>query len=80
MVKVKGRSRGAGFLLVETKGGYILNSDETIEKVNAEHRLYGPVLMLTQDAQGRFMTVHYVETSERCEEDQVFRVQNLGGY
>lgn len=80
VVKVKGRRRGAGFLLVETKGGYILNSDETIEKVNAEHRSYGPVLMLTQDAQGRFMTVRYIETSERCEEDQVFRVENLGGY
>jgi hypothetical protein len=80
VLKVKGRNRGAGFLLVETKGGFILNSDETIEKVNAEHKVYGPALMLTSDAQGRFMTVRYFEQSDRCEEDQVFRVENLAGY
>ena len=80
LIKVKGRTRGAGLLLVETKGGYILNSPETIEKVNAEHKLYGPAVFLKQDAQGRFMTIRYFEKTGRCEEDQVFRVENLAGY
>jgi type III restriction enzyme len=42
VLKVKGRGRGEGFLLVETKGDYILNSRETIEKLNAAHKVYGP--------------------------------------
>jgi type III restriction enzyme len=80
VVKVKGRGRGAGFLLVETKGDHILNSRDTIEKVNAEHKVYGPALFLKQDAQGRLMTVRHIEKADRCEEDQVFRVEHLAGY
>jgi len=80
IVKVKGRIRGGGFVLVETKGDYLLNSTETIEKVNAEHKFYGPALFLKQDGQGRFMTVRYIEKTNRCEEDQVFRLENLAGY
>jgi len=80
VLKVKGRQRGEGFLLVETKGDYILNSRETIEKVNTAHRVYGPALFLKPDAQGRLMTVRYIERTDRCEEDQVFRVENLAGY
>lgn len=53
---------------------------ETIEKITAEHQVYGPVLMLKQDANGRFMTVRWFEKTGRCEEDQVFRVENLSGY
>jgi hypothetical protein len=80
IVKVKGRTRGDGFLLVEIKGTHILNSDDTLEKVLAEHKTYGRPLMLNQDKNGRFMTVSYFEKSNRCEEDQVFRVENMAGY
>jgi len=80
ILKVKGRSKGGGFLLVETKGDHLMNSLETIEKITAEHQVYGPVVMLKQDANGRFMTVRWFEKTGRCEEDQVFRVENLAGY
>ena len=80
VVKVNGRHRGGGFVLVETKGDYILNSADTIEKVNAEHKFYGPALFLMKDAQDRLMTVRYFEKSGRCEEDQVFRLENLAGW
>ncbi len=79
-LKVKGRSRGAGLLLLETKGDHILNSRDTIAKVNAEHTVYGSALFLKQDAQGRLMTLRSIEQTDRCEEDQVFRVENLAGY
>ncbi len=45
-VGVKDRLRGGGVLLLETKGGYLLNSDETLEKVVAAHKTYGPPVML----------------------------------
>jgi len=80
ILKVKGRSKGGGVLLVETKGDHLMNSPETIEKITAEHQVYGPVVMLKQDANGRFMTVRWFEKTGRCEEDQVFRVENLAGY
>ncbi len=80
IVKVKDRTRGDGFLLVEVKGTHILNSDDTLEKVLAEHKTYGRPLMLNQNKDGRFMTVSYFEKSNRCEEDQVFRVENMAGY
>ena len=80
ILKVKERAKGGGLLLVETKGDQLLNSPDTIEKIHAEHQLYGPVLMLKQDANGRFMTVRWFEKTGRCEEDQVFRVEHLAGY
>ena len=79
-IKVAGRSRGDGLLLVETKGKHILNDDLTINKVHAEHKVYGVPLMLAQDDRGRFMTVKYFDQTGRNEEDQVFRLENLAGY
>ena len=79
-IKVAGRTAGGGLLLVETKGNHILNGDDTLEKVQAEHKLYKVPLMLVQDAGGRFMTVKYFENTGRNEEDQIFRVENLAGY
>jgi hypothetical protein len=79
-IKVTGRSRGDGLLLVETKGKHILNDEPTINKVQAEHKVYGVPLMLAQDDSGRFMTVKYLEQTGRNAEDQVFRLENLAGY
>lgn len=80
VIKVKGRTAGGGLLLVETKGNHILNGDDTLDKIQAEHKLYQVPLMLVQDASGRFMTVKYFANTGRNEEDQIFRVENLAGY
>lgn len=79
-IKVNGRTAGGGLLLVETKGNHILNGDNTLDKILAEHKVYGVPLMLVQDAGGRFMTVKYFPNTGRNEEDQIFRIENLAGY
>ena len=79
-IKVAGRTAGGGLMLVETKGNHILNGDNTVDKVLAQHKLYGVPLMLVQDASGRFMTVKHFPNSGRNEQDQIFRVENLAGY
>ena len=79
-IKVAGRTAGGGLLLVETKGNHILNGDDTLDKILAEHKVYGVPLMLVQDAGGRFMTVKYFPNTGRNEEDQIFRIENLAGY
>lgn len=79
-IKVTGRNAGSGVLLVETKGNHILNGDNTVDKVLAEHKLYGVPLMLVQDTNGRFMTVKHFSSTGRNEQDQIFRIENLAGY
>lgn len=79
-IKVAGRKVGGGLLLVETKGNHILNSPDTVDKVLAEHKLYGVPLMLVQDDAGRFMTVKHFLNTGRNDEDQIFRIENLAGY
>lgn len=80
VVKVAGRSAGEGLLLVETKGNHILNGDDTLDKILAEHKMYGVPLMLVQDGTGRFMTVKFFANTGRNEENQIFRLENLPGY
>lgn len=79
-IKVAGRAGGGGLMLVETKGNHILNGDNTVDKVLAEHKLYGVPLMLVQDDAGRFMTVKHFPNTGRNEQDQIFRIENLAGY
>lgn len=79
-VKVADRAAGDGLLLIETKGNHILNGDDTLDKILAEHKLYGVPLMLAQDDDGRFMTVKFFATTGRNQEDQIFRIENLTGY
>src|SRR5690606_8493882 len=79
-VKVKGRSHGSGLLLVEIKGSHILNGDDTLDKVIAEHKIYKKPLMLVQEGDGRFMTVRYNDRIDKNEIDQVFRVENMVEY
>jgi hypothetical protein len=79
-VGVHGRARGAGVLLVETKGGHLLNSDETLEKSVATHKTYGPPVMLKRRDDGSFWIVRYIENRNRIEEDQAFRVENMAQY
>lgn len=79
-IKVAGRAAGDGLMLVETKGNHILNGDDTLDKILAEHKLYGVPLMLVQDDSGRFMTVKYFPNTGRNEEDHIFRIENMAGY
>ncbi|MBK8116234.1 MAG: DEAD/DEAH box helicase family protein [Candidatus Accumulibacter sp.] len=79
-VKVAGHAPGHDLLLVETKGRHILNGDDTLDKILAEHKVYGVPLMLAQDDCGRFMTVKFFASTGRNEEDQIFRLENLAGY
>jgi len=79
-VGVKNRTRGGGILLLETKGGHLLNSDETLEKIAAAHKTYGAPVMLTQRDDGSFWIVRHIATSNHVEEDQAFRVENMAQY
>jgi len=79
-VEVAGRSGADGLLLVEIKGNHILNGDDTLDKVLAEHKVYGIPLMLTQDEDGRFMTIRFFDATGRNDKDQIFRIENLAGY
>lgn len=67
-------------MLVETKGNHILNGDNIVDKVLAEHRLYGVPLMLVQDDAGRFITVKHFPNIGSDEQDRIFRIENLAGY
>lgn len=80
IVGVKDRHHGDGMMLVETKGGHIINYGDTLEKINAEHKLYGKPLMLTQQEDDRFWMMRYIESTRKIEPDQVFRVENMGQY
>jgi type III restriction enzyme len=80
IVGVNGRARHDSLLLVETKGSHIVNSDDTLEKLNAEHKQYGKPLMLTRQDDGKFWIMRYIESSRKAEQDQVFRIENMGQY
>lgn len=77
IIGVKDRNHGDGILLVETKGGHIINSDNTLDKIRAEHKQYGKPLMLSPQEDGRFWMMRYIESSQKIEPDQVFRVENM---
>ena len=79
-VGVKDRLRGSGVLLLETKGGHLLNSDETVEKAVAVHKIYGPPVMLKRRDDGSFWIVRYIASRHRVEEDQALRVENMAQY
>lgn len=79
-IKVKDRTKGDGILLAEIKGNHILNGDDTLDKVTAEHRHYGVPVMLVLEDSGRFMTVAHNEKTGRNNLDQIFRVENMYGY
>lgn len=80
IIGVNGRNRHDGILLLEIKGGHIVNSDDTLEKINAEHKQYGKPLMLTWQDDGKFWIMRYIESSRKAERDQVFRIENMGQY
>ena len=81
IVKVQGRKRGDGIFLVEIKGNHILNGDDTLDKVIAEHKNYGaPLMLLHEQDSKRFMTVRHNERTDKNQADQIFRVENMPEY
>jgi type III restriction enzyme len=80
IVGLNNSRHGDGVSLVEIKGNHIVNSDDTIEKIKAEHKLYGKPLMLTPQDNGQFWIMRYIESTRRIEQDQVFRVANMAEY
>jgi hypothetical protein len=80
MVKVKGRSKGDGILLIEVKGEFLINSLNTPDKALASHKLYRKPLMVMHEEAGRWMTLRYNEKTDKLEPDAVFRVDALTEY
>ncbi|MBX7259481.1 MAG: DEAD/DEAH box helicase family protein [Candidatus Hydrogenedentes bacterium] len=79
-IKVKGRTKGDGILLLEIKGDHILNGADTLEKVVASHGFYGSVPMLMREPDGRYVTIKYDEKTDKNFPDQIFRIENLAGF
>ena len=80
MVKLKGRSKGDGILLVEVKGEHLINSLNTPDKAVASHKLYRKPLMVMKESSGRWMTLRFNEKTGKNEPDAVFRLDALAEY
>ena len=79
VVKVNGRTLGDGLLLAETKGDYLLNSSDTLDKVLASHKLYKHPVMLMREDSGRFMTIRQ-DANGKNSPDQIFRLDLMVEY
>lgn len=80
MVKVDGRTKGDGILLIEVKGEFLVNSLNTPDKVKASHGLYRRPLMVMRENSGRWMTLRFNENTDKLEPDAVFRIDALAEY
>jgi hypothetical protein len=80
MVKVKGRSKGDGILMIEVKGEFLMNSSNTPDKAQASHSLYRHPLMVMLEKSGRWMTLRFNEKTDKLEPDAVFRLDALAEY
>lgn len=80
MVKVKGRNKGDGILMIEVKGAFLMNSNNTPDKAQASHSLYRQPLMVMLEESGRWMTLRFNEKTDKLEPDAVFRLDALAEY
>jgi len=80
IVKVKGRSKGNGILMIEVKGEFLMNSSNTSDKIQASHGHYRQPLMVMLEQSGRWMTLRFNEKSDKLEPDAVFRLDALADY
>lgn len=80
VVKVNGRSKGGGILLVEVKGEHLINSLKNPDKAVASHKLYRRPLLVMKEGSGRWMTLRYNDKNGRNEPDAVFRVEAMTEY
>lgn len=79
VVKVRGRSKGDGLLLLETKGPHLLNYDDTLLKIHASHKTYGRPLMIMLE-NDRWMTIRHNDRIGKNEVDSVFRIEAMTEY
>lgn len=77
LVKVGGRTKGEGLLLIEVKGDHILNKTDDLDKSVSEHKIYRRPLMVVREDSGRFMTVEFREATGRNELDRAFQLDLL---
>ena len=80
MVKVKERNKGDGILMIEVKGAFLMNSNNTPDKAQASHGLYRHPLMVMFEESGRWMTLRFNEKTDKLEPDAVFRLDALAEY
>jgi hypothetical protein len=80
LVKVKGRAKGDGILLIEVKGEHLINSLNTPDKADASHKLYRKPLMIMKESSGRWMTLRYNDKTGKNEPDAIFRLDALAEY
>jgi hypothetical protein len=80
MVKVKGRGKGGGILMIEVKGEFLMNSGNTPDKAQASHGFYRHPLMVMLEKSGRWMTLRFNEKIDKLEPDAVFRLDALAEY
>ncbi|ALC17831.1 putative type III restriction endonuclease subunit R [Desulfuromonas soudanensis] len=80
LVKIKGRTRGDGILLIEVKGEHLINSMNTPDKAAASHKLYSKPLMVMKENSGRWMTLRYNDRTGKNEPDAIFRLDALAEY
>jgi hypothetical protein len=57
-----------------------LNSDDSLEKINAEHKIYGKPVMLTRQDDGQFLLMRYNESAHRIEKDKPLRIESMWQY
>lgn len=79
VVKVRGRSKGDGLLLLENKRPHLLNYDDTILKIYVSHKTYGRPLIITME-NSRWMTVRYNDRNSKNEIKSVFRIEAMTEY
>ncbi len=77
VVKVSGRTKGDGLLLIEVKGDHILNKTDDLDKSISEHKVYKRPMMVVREDSGRFMVVEFKEGFGRNELDRVFQLDLL---
>jgi hypothetical protein len=80
LVKVNGRNKGEGLLLIEVKGEHLINSLNTPDKALASHKLYRKPLMVMKENSGRWVTLRFNEKNNKLEPDSIFRIEALTEY
>ena len=80
VVGVKGRNRGQGILLVETKREINDERRNALIKAQAVHPEYGKVMMLYWEAGREWQVVEYDPATDKNRLDRVLRMELLAVY
>jgi type III restriction enzyme len=78
IIGVRDRKTEDNAILVETKYDY--RNESQLPKTHSEHKIYGKVLILTQDGQARWITVLYDEKQDTASPDRLFSTLILQNY